>query len=108
MGRNHHEALEPPTDATSAAETDELFAVLSNANRRFVLAHLVQRETPPALDPLAGALAEWSDDLSLEDARIALHHVHLPKLQQAGLVEYDETVRLTDEADGSLDLVEEF
>jgi len=107
MGRNHHEALEPATDANGTAETDELFAVLSNANRRFVLSHLVQRETPPALDPLAGALAEWSDDLSLEDARIALHHVHLPKLQEAGLVEYDETVRLTDEAGGSLDLVEE-
>ncbi|QPV64576.1 hypothetical protein I7X12_08170 [Halosimplex litoreum] len=108
MGRHHHEALEPATDANATAETDELFAVLSSANRRFVLAHLSQRATPPALDPLAGALAEWSDDLSHEDARIALHHVHLPKLEDAGLVEYGETVRLTDGDADSLDLVEEF
>ncbi|QLH81020.1 DUF7344 domain-containing protein [Halosimplex pelagicum] len=107
MGRNHHEALEPAPDATSTAETDELFAVLSDSNRRFVLSHLAQRETPPALDPLAGALAEWNDDLTREDARIALHHVHLPKLGDAGLVEYDETVRLTDDAADSLDLVED-
>lgn len=107
MGRNHHEALEPATDASATAETDELFAVLSNANRRFVLAHLAQRGTPPTLDPLAAALAEWSDDLSHEDARIALHHVHLPKLEDAGLVEYDDTVALTDDAADSLDLVED-
>jgi DNA-binding transcriptional ArsR family regulator len=106
MGRNHHEALEPATDAGATADTDELFAVLSSSKRRFVLSHLAQRETSPALDPLAGALAEWSDDLSHEDARIALHHVHLPKLRDAGLVEYDETVQLTDDTAGSLDLVE--
>jgi DNA-binding transcriptional ArsR family regulator len=106
MGRNHHEALEPATDAGATADTDELFAVLSSAKRRFVLAHLAQRAAPPALDPLAGALAEWSDDLSHEDARIALHHVHLPKLREAGLVEYDDTVALTDDAAGSLSLVE--
>jgi DNA-binding transcriptional ArsR family regulator len=106
MGPNHYEALEPAPDAVATAETDELFAVLSNADRRFVLSHLAQRETPPALDHLAGALAEWSDDLSREDARIALHHVHLPKLEEAGLVTYDDTVELTDDADESLDLID--
>ncbi|WP_135364930.1 DUF7344 domain-containing protein [Halosimplex halophilum] len=107
MGRNHHEALEPAADATASDETDALFAVLSNADRRFVLSHLAQRETPPALDPLAGALATWNDDRSREDARIALHHVHLPKLEDAGLVTYGDTVELTDDADASLDLVDD-
>ncbi|WP_415379819.1 hypothetical protein [Halosimplex sp. TS25] len=106
MGRSHHDALEPGTDATSTAETDELFAVLSNANRRFVLSHLSQRENSPALDPLAAAMAEWSDDLDREDARIALHHVHLPKLEEIGFVEYGDTVELTDDAPDSLDAVD--
>ncbi|MFC7140637.1 hypothetical protein ACFQMA_12485 [Halosimplex aquaticum] len=106
MGRSHYDALEPGTDAPSTAETDELFAVLSNANRRFVLSHLAEREHSPALDPLAAAMAEWSDDLDREDARIALHHVHLPKLEDAGFVEYGDTIELTDHAPDSLDIVE--
>jgi len=106
MAQRNQETFEPETDATSTTGTDDLFDILANANRRFVLAHLSQRETPPSLGPLAAALAADSDDLSHEDARIALHHVHLPKLEEAGLVEYDDTVELTDEADASLELVD--
>jgi len=107
MGRNHHEALEPAPDATSTVETDALFAVLADANRRFVLSHLAQRETAPALDQLTGALAEWNDDLDREDARIALHHVHLPKLEAASLITYDDTIELADDAATSLELVDD-
>jgi len=107
MGRNHHEALGPAPGATSTAETDALFSVLADANRRFVLSHLAQREASPALDHLTGALAEWNDDLDREDARIALHHVHLPKLEEAGLLTYDDTVELTDAAAASLELVDD-
>ncbi|WP_459192841.1 DUF7344 domain-containing protein [Halosimplex sp. J119] len=103
MGRSHHDALEPGTDGTATAETDELFAVLSNANRRFVLTHLAERQRAPALGPLAAAMAEWSDELDREDAKIALHHVHLPKLEDAGFVEYGDTVELTDAAPESFD-----
>ena len=102
MGQRNYEAFEPETDAAAAAETDDLLAVLANANRRFVLAHLSQREAPPSLAPLAAALSAWSDDLTHEDAQIALHHAHLPKLENAGLVEYDDTVELTERADESL------
>ncbi|WP_206425091.1 DUF7344 domain-containing protein [Halosimplex salinum] len=106
MGRNYTDVLEPGTDGRSTETTDDLFSVLSDANRRFVLAHLSQRDTPPALDPLAGALCEWDDDLSHEDARIALHHVHLPKLEDADLVEYGEQIELTDRAPESLALLD--
>jgi len=108
MGQRNHEAFEPETDATATAETDNLLAVLANADRRFVLAHLSQRETPPSLDPIAAALSTRTDDLTREDAQIALHHVHLPKLEDAGLVEYGDTVELTDRAEESLALLDQF
>jgi hypothetical protein len=107
MGQHDHEAFEPETDGTSTAETDDLLDTLANADRRFVLAHLSQRETETSLGPLGAALAANSDDLSHEDARIALHHVHLPKLEAAGLLEYDDTIELSDEADASLELVDQ-
>jgi len=107
MGQRNYEAFEPETDAAAAAETDDLLAVLANADRRFVLAHLSQRETPPSLAPLAAALSARSDDLTHEDAQIALHHAHLPKLENAGLVEYDDTVELTERADESLALLDQ-
>jgi len=107
MGQRNHEAFGPETDETSTAGTDDLLDTLANADRRFVLAHLSQWETEPSLGSLAAALAADSDDFSHEDARIALHHVHLPKLEAAGLLEYDDTIELSDQADASLELVDQ-
>ena len=107
MGLHDHEAFEPETDGTSIAEPDDLFDTLANADRRFVLAHLSQRETGPTLGSLAAALAAKSDELPDKEARIALHHVHLPKLEAAGLLEYDDTIELTDKAGASLELLDQ-
>jgi hypothetical protein len=41
-------------------------------------------------DALAATLAASSADHDDESARIALHHVHLPKLQDAVFVELDD------------------
>lgn len=105
MEQSHHETR-GQGESTRPAETDALFGVLANANRRFVLEHLAERERDPTLEQLAAALAAWNDTLSPEDARIALHHVHLPKLEEVGIVTYDETISLTDDAAHSLDLVD--
>lgn len=94
-------------DSSGTAETDELFGVLANANRRFVLQHLSDRANDPTLEQLAAAVAEWNKNLTREDARIALHHAHLPKLEAVGIVTCDETISLTDEAVESLNLVEQ-
>lgn len=102
----------PPTDrplATAdarAAARDDLFDALSHARRRFVLQHLRSSDRPVSVDDLSSELAAWEDDASSNHAsgRVALSllHVHLPKLADAGLVEYDEQwrrVALADDVD---------
>ena len=79
----------------TAAELDSLFEVLASSQRRRLLAHLVETDDDVATLPeLAELLADGDDDR--ERATIRLHHTHLPKLEDEGIVEYDarsETVR---------------
>lgn len=74
--------------------------VLNNARRRTALAILADRSVP--LDDSVLAEAVWADeneappeeasDTELEDLRIDLYHCHLPKLEAAGLVSWDDRI----------------
>lgn len=75
---------------------DALVALLGNTRRRFVLRYLQLRDAPVPIEELTEAVARWEcDDLDeitshlIECIRASLHHVHLPKLDDAGLVRYD-------------------
>ena len=75
---------------------DALAALLGNSRRRFVLRYLQLRDAEVPIEELSEALARWEcDDLDEvtphlnECIRASLHHVHLPKLVDAGLVRYD-------------------
>lgn len=97
-------------------DLDELLDVLSDRRRRFVLSRLATRAVPMAVADLAADLVRHergtSDDGRsdaevpgdrLEEYHIALHHVHVPKLAAAGIVEHDRernTVELADGYDG--------
>lgn len=91
---------------TAALALDEVFDVLVSPRRRAVLYELYGRSDPIALSDLAIAVSrsepngidteEITADETVTTDRpvaLALDHVHLPKLQQAGLVEYDRTER---------------
>jgi hypothetical protein len=72
------------------------YAILRATKRRFLLAHLNGQRHPVSLSTLADAYVEWegaTDETSLDERRqraeVAFHHVHLPMLQQAGVVDYD-------------------
>lgn len=88
----------PESSAGSDEGIDEVLTVLSDATRRFVVSYLDGRDEPVAPETLAEALAEWDDDYTPRDAHVALHHVHLPKLEAVGFVAYDDAVELTDDA----------
>jgi hypothetical protein len=79
---------------------DELLALLDDPQRQHVIRCLHHAPTPAALDDLAACLVvstpaeadQEADPRAPFDharARAALHHVHLPRLADAGLVEYD-------------------
>ncbi|MCO8243330.1 MULTISPECIES: helix-turn-helix domain-containing protein [unclassified Haladaptatus] len=93
-------------ETAAALALDEVFDVLVSPRRRAVLYELYGRSDPIALSDLAIAVTRselngidtegiTADETVTTDRQVvlALDHVHLPKLQQAGLVEYDRTER---------------
>lgn len=86
---------------------DRIFDLLASRRRRYVVYQLNEAETAVVtLDELADQLVEWERDWDGRDdreratyrdrVRVTLHHNHLPRLADAGLIDYDarsQTVR---------------
>jgi len=81
----------------------ELFDILSHPRRRFVLGYLDETDGAVQTDSLAERIAVWegadapgdSSVAAVEDIKLSLHHVHLPKLEESGFLTHDSThVRL--------------
>lgn len=95
-----HPALQNPK-FTRVIETewkgwDEILASLAHKRRRIILSVLAEYERPLSRVALAREIAahETENEQSVASATIdnlclSLHHFHLPKLVDAGLVEYD-------------------
>jgi hypothetical protein len=84
-------------------------AHLAVPERRAVLTVLSETEEPTTLDALAAEIRPLDEgDTAPDLLPVALHHVHLPKLDEAGLVRYDhedhvvEPVPLASELDSAL------
>lgn len=88
---------------------DELYGVLSNIRRRYVMYYAKQVGLPVLFDELVEQIAAWespggADDVTREHRKSvhnALRQTHLPKLEQAGLINHDpesDIITLTDEA----------
>jgi len=89
---------------------DVVFDVLSSSRRRYVLYYLSQREQPVELPSLAEEVAAWETESTVEDLSsqerkrvyVSLYQTHIPKLEEVGLVDYDQDtgeVSLTDQSD---------
>lgn len=66
---------------------DQTFAALADTHRREILLALAAGDDDAApLDALDAVSAPATDRL-----RLAMHHTHLPKLEAAGLVEWDRS-----------------
>lgn len=96
----------PDADAATIDEAnDAVFDALADAHRRFVVAYLHDRDEPVALETLAAAVADRDAAADEREARIRLHHTHLPKLERAGVVERDEGIGLGPTGDVALSLI---
>lgn len=105
-----NEELPESTDLTDGLTQETAFEMLSCRRRRDVLHYLKQRDGEPAtLRTLSVQLAAWENDVDPERVTYtqrmrvytALRQSHLPKMDRAGVVEFDAdagTVTLTDEA----------
>lgn len=105
--------------AESGVDTDALFDALADSRRRFVLAYLWEQERSVSLREVAARIADRERDEQSGDAatesltagitadeitsvHIGLYHAHIPKLCEAGVVEYSrdrDAVTLTAEGD---------
>ncbi|WP_251331114.1 DUF7344 domain-containing protein [Haloplanus pelagicus] len=88
---------------------DTVFSILSNQRRRYVLSVLHRNSETVELRDLAERIAAWENDVTVADldykqrkrVYTSLHQTHLPKLDEAGIVEYDRdrgTITLADRA----------
>lgn len=74
---------------------DEEFDLLTHPHRRYVLYHLRRESEAVEIGTLATAIAEWDGDQTgpdrstdIREVETTLHHVHLPKLADAGVITY--------------------
>lgn len=78
------------SDERTGEALDALFEALADERRRYVLAYLDAGEEDVATVP--DLVDHVADEASVDDRErvsVALHHAHLPKLADAGLVEFD-------------------
>lgn len=104
---------EAPQSTLSDANTislDDIFDILASQRRRYVLHCLQEYEKPMALADLADeiAVAEYGTDIvdipaeEVKYVYTSLYHTHIPKLADAGVVEYSQerdTVALAENAE---------
>ena len=85
-----------------SSEREELpvgaaFDALKHSHRRYVLYHLSDRSEGASVGELAERIADWEAEAAgeangitdRERIAVALHHTHLPKLAEIGLIEHD-------------------
>ena len=72
----------------------QIFDVLADSSRRYTLSYLQKRSRPVAIADLAAAIVEHQQNTSetvtdeaLHQEYTALHHQHLPKLEDANLIQ---------------------
>jgi len=76
---------------------DDVFEILSSPRRRYLLHYLRQRQEAVELTELAEHVAAWEngvdpDELTTQERKrvyVSLYQTHVPKLDDAGLVDYD-------------------
>lgn len=81
---------------------DELFRILSSSRRRYIIYFLHQAEGDVSLGDLATRIAAKENDRPTDEVTdserqrvyISLYQTHLPKLEESGIITYDEDERI--------------
>ncbi|RBI60995.1 hypothetical protein DMJ13_14770 [halophilic archaeon] len=98
---------EPESESPSTLDESEIHNVLRNERRRRTIEHLREIDGTLTVDELAEHIATLETDESppprnvRKSVYVSLHQTHLPKLDDLGIVEYDQRskeLQLTDRA----------
>lgn len=94
-----HSRLGPLSPKPSAFSRAEVFELLSNKRRRGIIHHLTEAGGEPAtMDELIDAVVAWESDGATDEVSesqrasvySSLMQTHLPRLEEAGVIEIDE------------------
>lgn len=79
--------------ALTTPELSDMFELLTHPHRRYVLYYLTTESNTATIDTLVSAIATWDGGQTGPDRNTdrdaleaALHHKHLPKLADAGMI----------------------
>lgn len=105
-------ALGRPFTERSSLSAQEIFSVLSNCRRRFVLHYLLQNGENTTIREVAEQVAAWESSADTEyvdsDARkrvyTALQQNHLPKMDEAGIVDFQKDRGVIEKTDAAEEL----
>lgn len=83
----------------NTSRLNETFDLLTHPYRRYVLYHLRTKARDVGIETLAAAIADWDEAhlgmeraISIDKIKTTLHHIHLPKLAEAGFITVDTTM----------------
>lgn len=89
---------EADSDTTEGLSRDDIFEVLSNRRRRYVLHYLTQNGDAATLGQAAEQVAAWENETRVDEVTAdqrkrvytSLQQFHLPKLDDQNVVEFDD------------------
>lgn len=84
-----------PERTHSAEDLDEVFDTLAHESRRAIIEGL-ERGEQRHLDDLVDLLVDESAAVTRTDVRVALIHNHLPRLQAADVITYDDETQVVE------------
>lgn len=81
--------LESRSATSHQRPLDATIGLLANRQRRHALRYLARTDGATSLDAVVAHVCEQVNGDDRPTVRTTLHHVHLPRLADRGIVEYD-------------------
>ncbi len=81
---------------TTKGQITLLYRLLADNQRRALLQCLRDTTAPMSISALVTELTQGDEQISpdeITETEIALHHIHLPKLADTGVIEYDQSTQ---------------
>jgi hypothetical protein len=89
---NRHLTQKPSVNSSANVALDDVFDALADRQRRKLIRYLLKCDPPISTTEIADALQTRNRAPPVEkhrELRISIHHVHLPKLDEIGILDYD-------------------
>lgn len=104
---SHDSASWTPTATTDTAAAsvspDALFEVLAHEYRRQALVYLLAHGGDGSVDDLVAHVASETEGTEQRQLAITFHHRHFPKMEDAGVIAYDQQHVTVRDAAGAIE-----